>query len=40
MAIEYGVTALPTTVIIAPSGKEIGHIIGDIEWDTNNVQYF
>jgi thiol-disulfide isomerase/thioredoxin len=40
MAIEYGVTALPTTVVIDPSGLEIGRIIGDIDWDTANVRAF
>ena len=40
MAIEYGVTALPTTVVIDPTGVEIGRIIGDIDWDTANVRAF
>ena len=40
MAIKYGVTALPTTVIIDSAGVEIGRIIGDIDWDTINVRAF
>ncbi len=40
MAIKYGVTALPTTVVIDPTGVEIGRIIGDIDWDTANVREF
>ena len=40
MAIKYGVTALPTTVVINPAGMEIGRIIGDIDWDTINVRAF
>ena len=37
---SYGVTALPTTVVIDPSGKEIGRIIGDIDWNTENIRVF
>ena len=40
MAMSYGVTALPTTVVIDPSGKEIGRIIGDIDWNTENIRAF
>ena len=40
MAMSYGVTALPTTVVIDPSGKEIGRIIGDIDWNTENIRVF
>ena len=40
MAIEYGVTALPTTVVIDPTGVEIGRVIGDIDWDTANIHAF
>ena len=40
MAIKYGVTALPTTVVIDPAGVEIGRIIGDIDWDTADVRAF
>ena len=40
IAMSYGVTALPTTVVIDPSGKEIGRIIGDIDWDTADVRSF
>ena len=40
MAMSYGVTALPTTVVIDPSGKEIGRIIGDIDWNTENIHAF
>ncbi len=39
-AINYGVTALPTTVVINPTGLEIGRIIGDIDWDTADVRSF
>ena len=37
---SYGVTALPTTVVIDPFGKEIGRIIGDIDWNTKNIRAF
>ena len=40
IAVKYGVTALPTTVVINPKGLEIGRIIGDIDWDTANVRSF
>jgi len=40
IAVKYGVTALPTTVVINPSGLEIGRIIGDIDWDTADVRSF
>tara|TARA_B100000902_G_scaffold327277_1_gene322764 strand:- start:48 stop:623 length:576 start_codon:yes stop_codon:yes gene_type:complete len=40
IAMSYGVTALPTTVVIDPSGKEIGRIIGDIDWNTANIHAF
>ena len=40
LAMSYGVTALPTTVVIDPSGKEIGRIIGDIDWNTENIRAF
>ena len=40
MAMSYGVTALPTTVVIDPTGKEIGRIIGDIDWNTADIQTF
>ena len=40
IAMSYGVTALPTTVVIDPSGKEIGRIIGDIDWNTENIRAF
>ena len=40
IAMSYGVTALPTTVVIDPSGKEIGRIIGDIDWNTENIREF
>ena len=40
IAMGYGVTALPTTVVIDPSGKEIGRIIGDIDWNTENIRAF
>ncbi len=40
MAIQYGVTALPTTVVINSTGAEIGRIIGDINWDTSDTHIF
>lgn len=40
MAINYGVTALPTTVVIDSSGVEIGRILGDINWDKSAVKSF
>ena len=40
IAMSYGVTALPTTVVIDPFGKEIGRIIGDIDWNTKNIRAF
>ena len=40
MAIKYGVTALPTTVVIHSTGAEIGRIIGDIDWDTSDTRTF
>ena len=40
IAVKYGVTALPTTVVINPMGLEIGRIIGDIDWDTADVRLF
>ncbi len=40
IAVKYGVTALPTTVVINTAGLEIGRIIGDIDWDTADVRLF
>ena len=40
IAVKYGVTALPTTVVINSKGIEIGSIIGDIDWDTKDVRSF
>ena len=40
IAVKYGVTALPTTVVINPTGLEIGRIIGDIDWYTTDVRSF
>ena len=40
IAIKYGVTALPTTVVIDPNGIEIGRIIGDIDWHTADIYAF
>ena len=39
-AMSYGVTALPTTVVIDPTGREIGRIIGDIDWNTADIHTF
>ncbi len=40
LAMKYGVTALPTTVVIHSTGAEIGRIIGDIDWDTSETHIF
>ena len=40
MAMSYRVTALPTTVVIDPTGREIGRIIGDIDWNTAAIRTF
>ena len=40
IAMSYGVTALPTTVVVDPSRKEIGRIIGDIDWNNKNIRTF
>ncbi len=40
LAMKYGVTALPTTVVIHSTGAEIGRIIGDIDWDTSDTHIF
>ncbi len=40
LAMSYGVTALPTTVVIDPTGREIGRIIGDIDWNTPGIFAF
>ena len=40
MAMSYRVTALPTTVVIDPTGREIGRIIGDIDWNTADIHTF
>jgi thiol-disulfide isomerase/thioredoxin len=40
VAISYGVTALPTTVVIDTTGREIGRIIGDIDWSTADIRTF
>ena len=40
IAIRFGVTALPTTVVVGPSRKEIGRIIGDIDWNTADIRAF
>lgn len=40
MAMSYRVTALPTTVVIDPTGREIGRIIGDIDWNTGDIRTF
>ena len=37
IAVKYGVTALPTTVVINSKGIEIGRIIGDIDWDLSLI---
>ncbi len=39
-AITYGVIALPTTVIVGPKGQEVGRILGDIDWQKEEVYEF
>ncbi len=31
---SIGVVSLPTTILIAPSGKEVGRLVGTAEWDS------
>lgn len=31
---SIGVVSLPTTVLIAPDGKEVGRLVGSAEWDS------
>ena len=38
LALEMGVIGLPVTAILGPDGREIGRLIGEAEWDTEEVQ--
>ncbi len=35
---EFGVLALPITVILNPEGQEIARLIGDAEWNSDNAK--
>lgn len=38
---KFGVDGLPTTVLIAANGREIGRVQGVLAWDTNDIaSYF
>ena len=38
---SLGVLGLPTTLIIGPNGREVGRIIGDINWSSDeSVKFF
>lgn len=34
---KLGIVGIPTTLLIDPSGKEIGRIVGPVEWDSRAV---
>ena len=38
LAKEMGVLALPVTAILGPDGREIGRVIGDAEWDSDEAK--
>ena len=41
LSASLGVLGLPTTLIISPNGREIGRIIGDINWSSDeSVKFF
>ena len=41
LSASLGVLGLPTTLIIGPNGREIGRIIGDINWSSDeSVKFF
>jgi len=37
LALEMGVIGLPVTAILGPDGREIGRLIGEAEWDSQEV---
>mgnify|MGYP001156843313 CR=1 FL=1 len=39
-AISYKIVGLPTTIIISPKGEEIGRLLGDINWEKDEVYQF
>ncbi len=38
LALEMGVIGLPVTAILGPDGREIGRLIGEAEWHTDEVK--
>ena len=38
LAKEMGVLALPVTAILGPDGREIGRVVGDAEWDSDEAK--
>ena len=41
LSASLGVLGLPTTLIIGPNGREIGRIIGDINWSSDeSIKFF
>ena len=39
-AISYKVIGLPTTIIVSSKGKEVGRILGDIDWQKEEIYEF
>ena len=39
-AISYKVIGLPTTIIVSSQGKEVGRILGDINWQKEEIYEF
>ena len=39
-AISYKVIGLPTTIIVSSRGKEVGRILGDIDWQKEEIYEF
>ena len=35
---EFGIVALPITVILNPEGQEIARMIGDAEWNSESAK--
>jgi len=38
LALNMGVIGLPVTAILGPDGREIGRLVGEAEWDAEDVQ--
>jgi len=38
LAMQMGVIGLPVTAILGPDGREIGRLIGEAEWDSEEAQ--